>query len=77
MSKEKTGNKEPEIIEQIFDALPWKPRLVGEPTCTVSYEGTTLREMQLLEQQLNVKQRLYVDEKRKELTRTILEQEKL
>lgn len=57
------GKEELELsTSPIFLALQVDPRLVGVPMVAASNGGTALREMQLLKmQQLNVKQRLFLD----------------
>lgn len=59
----KAGKEELELsTSPIFLALGVDPRLVGVPMVAASNGGTALREMQLLkQQQLNVKQRLYLN----------------
>lgn len=58
----KAGKEELELsTSPIFLALQVDPRLVGVPMVQASNGGTALREMHLLkQQQLNVKQRLYL-----------------
>ena len=58
----KAGKEEMELsTSPIFLALGVDPRLVGVPMVQASNGGTALREMHLLkQQQLNVKQRLYL-----------------
>ena len=58
----KAGKEELELsTNPIFLALGVDPRLVGVPMVAASNGGTALREMHLLkQQQLNVKQRLYL-----------------
>ena len=59
----KAGKEELELsTSPIFLALGVDPRLVGVPMVAASNGGTALREMHLLkQQQLNVKQRLYLN----------------
>ncbi len=59
----KAGKEELELsTSPIFLALQVDPRLVGVPMAAASNGGTALREMHLLkQQQLNVKQRLYLE----------------
>lgn len=59
----KAGKEELELsTSPIFLALQVDPRLVGVPMVAASNGGTALREMALLkQQQLNVKQRLYLN----------------
>lgn len=59
----KAGKEELELsTSPIFLALQVDPRLVGVPMVSASNGGTALREMQLLkQQQLNVKQRLFLN----------------
>ena len=59
----KAGKEELELsTSPIFLALQVDPRLVGVPMVAASNGGTALREMHLLkQQQLNVKQRLYLN----------------
>lgn len=59
----KAGKEELELsTSPIFLALGVDPRLVGVPMVQASNGGTALREMHLLkQQQLNVKQRLYLN----------------
>ena len=58
----KAGKEELELsTSPIFLGLQVDPRLVGVPMVAASNGGTALREMHLLkQQQLNVKQRLYL-----------------
>lgn len=59
----KAGKEELELsTSPIFLALQIDPRLVGVPMVAASNGGTALREMTLLkQQQLNIKQRLFLD----------------